>query len=57
MRRWPYIVRAGDRYKVRRYRGEVLTALVLALAITPLVIIYAVVYIYGKYLKVGCFIG
>jgi len=40
MRRWPYIVRAGDRYKVRRYIREVLITLVLVLAITPLAIIY-----------------
>ena len=46
------MVRIGNRYKVRHYRGEVLTALVWALAITPLAIIYAVIYTYGKYLKV-----
>jgi len=40
------MVHAGDRYKVRRYRGEVLIALVLVLAITPLAIIHAVAYIY-----------
>ena len=48
IRRWPYIVRAGDGYKVRRYRGKVLITLVLVLAITPLAIIYAVVYTYSK---------
>ena len=48
MRRRPYTVRAGDRYKVRRYRGEVLIARVLVLAITSLAIIRAVAYIYGK---------
>ena len=47
-RRRPYIVRAGDGCKVRRYRGEVLIALVSVLAITPLAVIYAVTYIYGK---------
>ena len=47
-RRRPYIVRAGDGYKVRRYRGEVLIALVLVLAITPLAIIHAVIYTYSK---------
>jgi hypothetical protein len=52
IRRWPYTVRVGDRYKVRRYGGEVLITLVLALAIKPLAIIYAVIYIYSKYLKV-----
>ena len=47
-RRRPYIVRAGDRCEVRRYRGEVLIALILVLAITPLAIIRAVIYTYGK---------
>jgi len=42
------MVRAGDRYKVGRYRGEVLITLVLVLAITSLAIIRAVVYIYSK---------
>ena len=51
-RRRPYTVRAGDGCEVRRYRGEVLITLVLALAITPLAIIYAVIYIYSKCLKV-----
>jgi len=48
MRRRPYIVRAGDRYKVRRYRGKVSIALVLVSAVTPLAVIYAVTYTYGK---------
>ena len=48
IRRRPCMVRAGDRRKVGRYRGEVLIALVSVLAITPLAIIYAVVYIYSK---------
>ena len=48
IRRWPYMVRAGDGYKVRHYRGEVLIALVLVLAVTPLAIIHAVIYIYGN---------
>jgi hypothetical protein len=47
-RRRPYIVRAGDRYKVGRYRGKVLIALVSVLDITPLAVIYAVAYIYSK---------
>jgi len=47
-RRRPCTVRVGDRYKVRYYRGEVLIALVLVLAITPLAIIHAVIYTYGK---------
>jgi hypothetical protein len=48
MRRWPCTVCAGDRCKVRRYKGEVLIALVLVLDITPLAIIYAVACIYSK---------
>jgi len=48
MRRQPYTVRAGDGCKVRHYRGEVLIALVLVLAVMPLAIIYAVTYAYGK---------
>jgi len=47
-RRQPCIVRAGDRYKVRHYRGEVLIALVSVLAIIPLAVIRAVVYIYSN---------
>ena len=47
-RRRPYMVRAGDGCKVRCYRGEVLIALVLVLAITPLAVIYAVIYAYSK---------
>jgi len=48
IRRRPCTVCAGDGCKVRRYRGEVLIALVLVLAITPLAIIRAVIYTYGK---------
>ena len=51
------MVRAGDRYKVRRYKGEVLIALVSVLDITPLAIIYIVAYIYSKWLRVRYFIG
>jgi len=47
-RRRPYTVRAGDGCEVRRYRGKVLIALVSVLAITPLAIIRAVIYTYGK---------
>ena len=57
IRRRPYTVRAGDGYKVGRYRGEVLIALVSVLAITPLAIIHTVAYIYSKCLKVGYLIG
>ena len=48
IRRWPYTVRVKDRCKVRRYKGEVLITLVLVLNITPLAIIYAVMYAYSK---------
>ena len=47
-RRRPYIVRAGDGCKVRRYRGEVLITLVLVLDVTPLAIIRAVICAYSK---------
>jgi len=47
-RRRPYTVRAGDGYKVRRCGGEVLITLVSVLAVTPLAIIRAVIYTYGK---------
>jgi hypothetical protein len=47
-RRRPYTVRVGDRYKVRRYRGEVSIALVSVLAVTSLAIIRVVVYTYSK---------
>jgi hypothetical protein len=48
IRRQPCTVRAGDRCKVKRYKGEVLIALVSVLDITPLAVIYAVMYIYSK---------
>jgi len=48
IRRRPYTVRAGDGCEVRRYRGKVLIALVLVLAVIPLAIIRAVIYTYGK---------
>ena len=51
------MVRAGDRCKVRYYRGEVLITLVSALVITPLAIICAVTYMYSRYLKVGYLIS
>jgi len=47
-RRRPCMVHVGDRCKVRRYRGEVLIALVLVLAITSLAIICVVAYAYSK---------
>ena len=46
MRRRPYTVHAGDRYKVKYYKGEVLIALVSVLDIMPLAVIHAVIYIY-----------
>jgi len=48
IRRRPYTVRVGDRCEVKRYRGEVLIALVSVLVITPLAIIRAVAYAYSK---------
>ena len=48
IRRRPYIVRAGDGCKVRRYGGEVLIALVSVLAITSLAVIYMVACAYSK---------
>ena len=51
------MVRVGDGYKVKHYKGEVLIALVLVLDIMPLAIIYAVACVYGKWLKVKCFIS
>jgi len=42
------MVRAGNRYKVRRYGGTVLITLVLVLAITLLAIICVVAYMYSK---------
>ena len=57
MRQQPYTVRAGDGCKVRYYKREVLITLILVLDIMPLAIIYAVAYIYGKWLKVKCLIG
>jgi len=40
------MVRAEDKYKIRRCGGEVLITLVSVLAIMPLAIIYAIIYIY-----------
>ena len=42
------MVRVGDRYKVKYYKGEVLITLVLILNIMPLAVIYAVIYMYSK---------
>ena len=47
-RRRPYIIRAGDRYKVRRYKEKVLITLVSVLNIIPLAIIHIVACMYSK---------
>ena len=57
MRRWPYTVRAENRCKVKHYKGEVLIALVSVLNIMPLAVIYIVIYVYSKWLRVKCFIS
>ena len=57
MRRRPYTVRVGDGCEVGHYKGEVLITLVSVLNIMPLAVIYVVAYIYGKWLKVRCFIS
>ena len=57
IKRRPCIVRAGDRCKVRCYKGEVLIALVLVLDVMPLAVIHAVACTYGKWLKVRCLIS
>ena len=51
------MVRAGDRCEVRRYKREVLIALVLVLNVMPLAIIYIIAYVYSKWLKVRCLIS
>ena len=51
------MVRVGDGYKVGYHRGEVLIALVLVLNIMPLAIIYTVMYVYSRWLRVGCLIS
>ena len=57
MRQRPCTVRAGDRCKVKYYKGEVSIALVSVLDIMPLAVIYAVAYMYSKWLRVRCLIG
>ena len=51
------MVCVGDRYKIRHYKEEVLIALVLVLNIMPLAVIYVVIYIYSKWLRVKYFIN
>ena len=57
MRQRPCTVRAGDKYKVKYCEREVSIALVSVLDIMPLAVIYAVAYIYNRWLKVRCLIG
>ena len=57
IRQQPCTVRAGDGYEVKYYKGEVLIALVSVLDIMPLAVIYIVAYVYGKWLRVRCFIN
>jgi hypothetical protein len=47
-RRWPCIVRTGNRCEVRCCKGEVLITLVSVLDIMPLAVICAVAYIYNR---------
>ena len=47
----------GDRCEVKCYKGEVLITLVSVLDIMPLAVIYIVIYIYSKWLKIRCFIN
>ena len=51
------MVHVGDKCEVRYYKREVLIALVLVLDVMPLAIIYAVIYIYSKWLRVRYFIN
>ena len=57
MRQWPYIVRVGDKCEVKYYKGEVLITLISVLDIMPLAVIYIVMYMYSKWLRVRCFIN
>ena len=57
MRWWPCTVHVGDRCEVRYCKGEVLIALVSVLNIMPLAVIYIVIYVYGKWLRVKCLIN
>ena len=52
IRQRPCTVRAGDRYKVRRYKREVSIALVSVLNIMLLAVIYIVTCAYGRWLKI-----
>ena len=56
-RRRPCIVHVGDGYEVRYYKEKALITLVLILDIILLTIIYIVIYIYSKWLRVRCLIS
>ena len=57
IRQWPCTVRAGNRCEVGRCEREVLIALVSVLDVMPLAIIYIVMCVYSKWLKVRCLIN
>ena len=57
IKRRPCTVYIGDGCEVRYYKGEVSITLVLVLDIIPLAIIYIVMCIYSKWLKVRCLIS
>ena len=52
IRQQPCTVYAGDRYEVKHYKKEVSITLISVLDVMPLAIIYVVIYIYNKWLKV-----
>ena len=51
------MVRAGDRCEVKYYKGEISITLISVLDVIPLAVIYMVIYIYSKWLKVKCLIS
>ena len=51
------MVYMGDKCKVKRYKREILITLISVLDIMPLAIIYIVICVYSKWLKVRCFIS
>ena len=51
------MVCVGDRCKIKYCKKEVLITLVLVLDVMPLAVIYIVACMYGKWLKVRCFIS
>ena len=56
-RQQPCTVYIGNGCKVKYYKREVLIALILVLDVMPLAIIYIVIYMCGKWLKVKYFIN